>query len=514
MNANLKKYGPIGGLILSLLAALSAGGIAVVQQSFSLGVQISLGVIVLGLLLSIVFNPQKAREVLTGRQAKNTSNALLVIVATLGILVILNYILHRYDQRWDWTEDQSYSLAQETLNVLDKLPQPVKVEAFFTAQTSSDSAKKLLDTYKFYSKGKFDYQILDPNSSVVQAQQANITKDGTIVFSMGGHNEQVTSVAESDFTSAILRLTNPGQRSIYFLTGHGEAGFDPQADSSLSQLSASLAAKNYTVNSLNLLTDHKVPDKALAVVIAGPTIALTSAEVSALKTFVDAGGGLVYLSHPPFVTKSPDQATLLDQYLTQNWGIAFGNNIIVDPNIQPPSVTYSKTFGTHPITSKLTYPVFFPVAHSISQADKKPDSVTQTVLVTTSENAWGETDLQNLDKAISFDAKTDLPGPISVAIAAVDQNSSAKVVVIGDVDFATDKSYQSYGNADFIINSIDWAAKQDNLLNLTPKNLTKRSLIPPQGLTMGLILLVVVFVIPGLVILMGVANWFQRRSKA
>jgi ABC-type uncharacterized transport system involved in gliding motility auxiliary subunit len=134
--------------------------------------------------------------------------------------------------------------------------------------------------------------------------------------------------------------------------------------------------------------------------------------------------------------------------------------------------------------------------------------------VKTSENAWGETDLQNLDKSVSFDPKTDMQGPVSVAIAASDQKTNAKIVAIGDVIFATDKSYQSYGNSDFIINSIDWAAKQDNLLNLTPKNATNRSLIPPQGLTMGLILLVVVFIIPGLVIVMGIANWIQRRSKA
>jgi ABC-type uncharacterized transport system involved in gliding motility auxiliary subunit len=514
MNANVKKYGPLGGLILSLVAALAAGGIAIVQQSFSLPVQISLGVVVLGLLLAVVFDPQKARAVLTGRQARYTSNALLVIVATLGILVIINYILHRYDQRWDWTEDKNFSLAQETLNVMDKLQQPVKVEAFFTPQNNSTPAKTLLDTYKFFSKGKLDYQILDPNTNVVQAQQAKITRDGTIVFTLGDRTEQVTSVTEEDFTSAILRLTNPGKRNIYFLTGHGEVGFDPQADVSLSQLNASLTAKNYTVSPLNLLTDHKVPDQALAIVVVGPTINLTDEEVKLLKAYLDAGGGLVYLSEPPYFTKAPDQPNPLDQYLTQSWGMAFGNNIIVDPNIQPPSVTFSKTFGDSPITNKLNFSVFFPTAHSISPAGQKPDNITQTVLVKTSENAWGETDLQNLDKAISFDPKTDLPGPISVAIAANDQKSNAKVVVIGDVVFATDKSFQSYGNSDFIINSIDWAAKQDNLLNLTPKNLTQRSLIPPQGLTMGLILLVVVFIIPGLVIAMGIANWFQRRSKA
>jgi ABC-type uncharacterized transport system involved in gliding motility auxiliary subunit len=514
MNEKLKKYGPIGGLILSLVAALAAGGIAIVQKTFSLPIQICLGLVVLGLLLAVIFNPQRAREVLSGRQARYTSNALLVIIATAGILVIANYILHRYDQRWDWTEDKNFSLTQETINVLEKLQQPIKVEAFFTPQIGSESAQKLLDTYKFYAKGKFDFEIIDPNANVIKAQQAKITRDGTIVFALGDHSEQVTSVSEEDFTSAILRLTNPGKRNVYFLTGHGEAGFDTQSDISLAQLNASLTAKNYTVNTLNLLTDHKIPDQALAIVIAGPTINLSNEEVKLLKAYLDAGGGLIYLSDPPYFTKSSGQANPLDQYLTDSWGMSFGNNIIVDPNIQPPSVTYSKTFGDSPITNKLKIPVFFPTAHSISPTDNKPENITQTVLVKTADNAWGETDLQNLDKAISFDANADLPGPVSVGIAATDQNSGAKVVVVGDIVFATDKSFQSYGNSDFIINSIDWAAKQDNLLNLTPKNVTTRSLIPPQGLTMGLILLVVVFVIPGLIIAMGIANWFQRRSKA
>ena len=514
MNPNLKKYGPLGGLILSLAAALAAGGIAIVQQSFSLPVQISLGVVVLGLLLAVIFNPQKARQVLTGRQARYTSNALLVIIATLGILIIINVIVHRYDQRWDWTEDKNFSLAQESINVLDKLPQPIKVQAFFTPQNNATPAKDLLDTYKYNAKGKLDFTIVDPNTNPIQAQQAKITKDGTIVFSMGDRSEQVTSVTEEDFTSAILRLTNPGKRNIYFLTGDGETTFDPQADMSMSQLNAALTAKNYTVNTLNLLTDHKIPDQTLAIVIAGPTINLTDEEVKLLKGYLDAGGGLVYLSLPPYFTKTPSQPNPLDQYLAATWGMDFGNNIIVDPDIQPPSVTYSKTFGNSPITNKLTASVYFPTAHTVSPAEKTPANIAQTILVQTSQNAWGETDLQNLDKTISFDAKTDMPGPVTVAISASDQGSNGKVVAIGDVIFAMDKSFQSYGNSDFIINSIDWAAKQDNLLNLTPKSQTQRSLIPPQGLTIGLILLVVVFIIPGLVIAMGIANWLQRRSKA
>lgn len=513
MKSNLQKYGPMASLILALLAALTAGCIAILQREFSLAVQISLGVCVLGLLLSVIFNPQKARQFFMGRSVRYASNAILVVLATLGILIILNYITHRSDQRWDFTEDQTYSLSPETQNVLASLKEPVKATAFFTAQVNSTSAVRLLDTYKYYANGKFEYESVNPNTDVVRAQNANITRDGTIVFTYQGRSEQVTSFSEEEFTSALLRLTNPGERTVYFLTGHGEAGFSGDEENGISLLKTSLTSKNYSVETLNLLTDHKVPDNALSLIIVGPKVSLSNQEVEAIKNYLDAGGGLVYLSLPPFFTKLSSQANLLEKYIQEDWGMDFGSNMIVDPNVNPPSVTFSKSFGDHSITNKLSYSVFFPTAHSVSPSEKVPDNIYQTVLIQTSDNAWGETNLDNLDNGVSFDEKTDMKGPISVAIAATDQKSNAKIVVIGNANFAADQSFNSYGNSEFILNSIDWSAKQDNLLNLTPKNQTQRSLIPPQELTIGLIFLVVVIVIPGLVILMGVLTWAQRRNR-
>ena len=80
-------------------------------------------------------------------------------------------------------------------------------------------------------------------------------------------------------------------------------------------------------------------------------------------------------------------------------------------------------------------------------------------------------------------------------------------------DFATNAGYGWYGNGDLIVNSIDWAAKAENLISLTPKQTVNRTLVQPQGNTMGLILLASLIVLPGVVIVAGVSAWLIRRKQ-
>jgi ABC-type uncharacterized transport system involved in gliding motility auxiliary subunit len=98
-------------------------------------------------------------------------------------------------------------------------------------------------------------------------------------------------------------------------------------------------------------------------------------------------------------------------------------------------------------------------------------------------------------------------------MAATDSATNARVVVVGDADFAADQYFSQYANGDFAINSIDWSANQENLISLTPKQTTSRYMAPPEGYVMGLILLGSVFVVPGIVIVAGIVTWIQRRRR-
>src|SRR5512135_3055153 len=133
---DLRRFAPLG-LYLALLAALVTGGLFIVQRSFTLPIQISLGVIVIGLALFILLDPQRTREALTGRQARYGSNALLMSVAFIGIIVVINYFVYNHSKQWDLTEDKSNSLTSESIKTLQSLKSKVTAEAFFTPNMSS-----------------------------------------------------------------------------------------------------------------------------------------------------------------------------------------------------------------------------------------------------------------------------------------------------------------------------------------------------------------------------------------
>jgi len=518
MNKSLRRFAPVG-LYVALLALLTAGGLFIVFKSFNLAVQISLGVAVLGVASFIIIDTDRALKALTGRQARYGSNAVVLSLAVIGVVVVVNYLAIKNPVRWDLTQDKVFTLSSETINIFQSLKQPVMAQAFFTSRTPSDAAQKLLESYKLNSNGKFDYKFLDPEADIAAARAANITRDGTIVIFLGNQKEQVLNADEQSIDSAIIRLNNPGQRVLYFLTGHGE--YDPNGSGpySYTQLRTMLENKNYQVKSLNLLENPKIPDDALSIIIAGPKKPLSDQEVNLIKDYLAKGHSIVDLSDSPFINvpSNTDPATIIDPmlpYLETTWGINLTNDIIIDPNSNNPYVAVAGSYGSSPITNSLhNMAAVFPTARSVAQG-AIPSDVSQRLLASTSPSAWGETDYQSIiNKNASANQGKDVMGPVPLAIASMNTTTNSRLVVIGDAVFGTDQYLSLYANSDFLINSIDWAASQENLINLTPKAPIQRLLVPPGIMSQGLIMLGSIFIIPGLVIAIGITVWIQRKRR-
>ncbi len=515
MKLEPRKLAPFG-LYLSAIAAVVSIGLYIVQHQFNLWLQISLGLIVVGLALFAILDPQQVRISLTNRQARYGSNALILILATLGIVVVVNYLVINHSKRWDLTEDKSHTLSKETLNAINSLPQPVLAEAFFTSRTSSSTARSLLQDYKSNSNGKFDFKFIDPEADPVSANKAKVQTDGTIVLTMADRQEPVTTADEVDLTTAMIRLANPGTRTVYFVVGHGEHSIDDTSGgtTAYARVKSALEAKNYTVKTINLLTDKKVPDGTNAVILAGPQKPLSADEAKVVEDYLAKGGSLVFMEDPTLVTQFGSTADPLADYLAQTWGMTLSNDIVMDPSGQSLNMAISNQYGDHPITKQLNGMVtIFPTVRSLQT--KSTTNVDQTILVKTSSDAWGETDLAGLqnNQQPVFDKTKDQAGPISLAGAAINNTINARLVVIGNSSFASDTAFTAYGNGDFLINSIDWAARQDKLISLTPKTPVQRVIVPPQGYFMGLLLLATIFMIPVLVILSGIIVWVQRRRR-
>jgi ABC-type uncharacterized transport system involved in gliding motility auxiliary subunit len=237
-------------------------------------------------------------------------------------------------------------------------------------------------------------------------------------------------------------------------------------------------------------------------------------EVELLKKYVDAGGSLIVMEDPVITTEFGDSPDPLADYLTEDWGITLNNDIIIDLSSQEPLYAVSVSAGQHPITTNLTsnYIVILPQARSITISSAM-DGVIQSGLLFTSQNSWGEVNFTNAEGTqISFDPE-DLPGPLTMAAAGENSNSQGRVVVFGDSDFATDQNFNAYGNGNIFVNSVDWAAEQEDLINITPNTPTTRTFIPPTQIQLLVIMLGTILCIPGLVVMAGVFTWLARRRQ-
>lgn len=521
----------IVALVFALLACVATFFLAVMRglsamQLFSgLEVQdlnryllIGAGLMILGVASYAIIEPDLVRRFMTGRQARYGSNTLIMSIAFLSILVLLNVMVKTprfaLDKNWDLTEEKLNTLSPELSTALQTLPEKVTATGFFS-QSSTQGADELLSNIQANSNGKFEYSFVNPDRDPQAALNAGITGDGKILLQMGDRKEIVAFASETEILKGLLRLLNPGDNVIYFLTGHGEREIEQPGEASMSRARSALETKNYTVKALNLPAENEIPEDATVIVIAGPLQPVSEDEVTLLKDYLARGGSLIVMQDPIALTEFGDAADPLAEMLAQDWGISFDNDVVIDLNSPQPTTAAAAYYdASHPVTINMNNLVsFFPFSRSMKMSGSVTD-VVQTPLVQTNERSWGETDFDSLSGGgqVGLDPE-ETPGPLTLAIAGENSTTGGRVVVFGSSSFAVDQIFDAYGNGDMFVNSVDWAAEQEDLANITPKTPTERTFNVPSQFQWIMILLGSVFIIPGLVVLAGVSTWLSRRRQ-
>lgn len=522
------RYAPWVAM-LGVAALLVAAAIAFVQRGFTNNVQIALVVGLIILIVAMVLDPNGLMRVLGGRQARYGANALLLTAAFGGILIALNYVAIRNPWQWDATENQVNTLSLETINALNALPGPVDVIGFYTidSTTQRDNARRLLDRLRAQAPDKINYRFVDPQADPVATRTYEITQDQTLIFEMGDQRQRVAGFFdESEVTGALVRLASPTSRVVYFLTGQGEAAIEAGGQTSVSIWAGLLRDQNYDVRALNLTVTNTVPADARALIIAGPVIPMTVEDVAKLQAYFSGtqDASLIVLLDPPI--ENPDEqaaiaANPLLDYLRQSWGVEVRSDLVADlanatnssqgPN---PFQPVYFDFGQSPVTEGLSgRPILFSNARSISVTGTIT-TVTYSPLVQTGVDAWGETDVNALVESGSFAAgEGDIPGPLTLALAVEDPTRRTRLVVVGDATLGTDQilSDVRLTNATFLLNAVNWGARDENLINLTPRTPTQRFLSVQNDWTAAVVLLGTIICLPGLIVLAGLGVWFVRR---
>lgn len=527
MKADPRSFAPIG-LMLSSLGFLTAGGVLVIRAFATVGLYtpsdtellnriliIAGAVFIVGLAIFALLDPVRVRKFLTGRQVQYGSNSLILFIAFTGILIAINMLVEQYPQRWDVTEDKQHTLAPETIQVLESLPEPVYATAFYS-RLPRESAGDLMEDFKANSDGNFDYQFMDPDSNPLLVNQLGITGDGKILLQMGENQEIVTLASERELAGGLIRLLNPDKPVLYFLTGEGEHDIESPGETSYTRVRQVLESKNYVVNTLNLQAQNTIPEDARAIVVAGPLVPLTEDSVTSIQSFLENGGSLLFLSNPVPLTEFGESPDLLAEYLASDWGILLNNDMVVDPNSTASAFfAVAAQYAFHPITDKMQgVAAIFPLSRSITIDSENTDASLKE-LVFTLDQSWGETDFNALDQqqVPDFNEGADLPGPMVLAVAAENNSMDSRVVIFGSSSFAQDGNFDFSGNGDMFVNAVDWLVEQETLIGLTESETTVRTFTPPGSLQFILTVVSAICLIPLAIIAAGVYAWVMRRQR-
>jgi ABC-type uncharacterized transport system involved in gliding motility auxiliary subunit len=89
-------------------------------------------------------------------------------------------------------------------------------------------------------------------------------------------------------------------------------------------------------------------------------------------------------------------------------------------------------------------------------------------------------------------------------------DKDARLVVIGNSQFAANPFVTQQRNGDLFYNAVDWLMQDENLISIRPKSATNRRVNLSEAQSATLHWMNLVF-IPGLVIFSGVYIWWKRR---
>jgi ABC-type uncharacterized transport system involved in gliding motility auxiliary subunit len=464
-------------------------------------------------LAAVIFGFRGIVRAFSGRSAQQGTNTTILSIAVIAILVVINFVGFRHHKTFDLTTEKLFTLSDQTRNIVSNLKQDLTVARF--DKTPNATFDDLMAEYKALSP-HFKYQFVDPNQKPEVAEEFGVTHPGDVVVAYGARKEHLASgprsePGEEDITGAIVKVTSDKIKEVCFVTGHGEKSLTDSSQDGFSQVDAGLKKENYTTKTINLIADNGVPADCNAVVIAGPKQTYYPQETAMLGKFLDAGGDALILVDPATDPKLDD--------LFQSWNVAAGNDIVVDASGMGqlfgggPIIPVVQDFGSSPITKGFQGSVaFFPLARTVSIADKNK-TIPQTVdLLKTSERSFTIPKLEPGQKKISFDPKTDKIGPLSLGVAANRKvgDKDARLVVIGNSQFAANPFVTQQRNGDLFYNAVDWLLQDENLISIRPKSATNRRVNLSEAQSATLHWMNLVF-IPGLVIFSGVYIWWKRR---
>ncbi|MDO4614861.1 MAG: GldG family protein [Lachnospiraceae bacterium] len=456
--------------------------------------------------------------------------AVLVVATALAAYSVVAAAVSRFHWKLDLTEGQIFRLTDTTKEVLSELDQDVVI-TYCNSQAAADSnIEEVLNRYESGSDHiRVEYVDLNVNPAFAQTyadRNLTLSEDGVLVESgMNTHfiawnelyeistyadadgNSQYTLTglrAETQLTSALVKVTREDTTKVVFTNGHSE-----DVPDTLTEL---ITASNYDVEQV-VLGVQELPAQTDTVIISGAKKDFSESEIALLDDYMDKGGNLI-------VFRDPEVETLgnLDAYLSE-WGLTVGSEIVMEPSQQMDSpMNIIPNFGLSMInvhfSEQSTYLVL-PEVRSLTIASTNNCIVNEVLKSTSSSYGKPYGSMGSTKKE-----ENDAAGPFTVAATSErtysgEEEERTQYVFLTACTNFYQRSYletESLGNSDFVLEVLSFMNDTSVSLNIPTKNIAAGSISISWASTV-VFAAVFVVLIPAVLLISGIVIYFRRRHS-
>ncbi len=479
---------------------------------------------------------------LNKKYLKIGSFSITMTAVVIAVVIIINMFIAEvpaiYTQ-YDITQTKLFSVGDQTESMVKGLTSDVKF--YIVAQRGYEDTviSELLERYESLSShvkvstidlvanpaalSAYTDQTVEENSVIVESEKrfyiidysriyrTEYTEEDYYYYMYYGQMPTGTKFFDGElrFTTAIDYVTRDDLPTMYTLSGHGESALDPTYINYIT-------SDNIAVNDLNLLTSE-IPGDCTSILINVPTTDISAAEKDKLIAYLGEGGSIILVTGATTYTSAlMPNLTALAKHMgleaedgivmetDQNLYTGYGFNLLpkIGSTAEKPlslmssSNLYVLASAAHGITSDGT--------HSVS------------ALLTTSDSAYVKKDLysQNLDKTSEDPEGEFFVGATSTGSASGKRSTASHLVWFSASTLSAYSAQGSLpsGNYEMFLSVINWLNENESSISIESKSTQIQALTITEAESM-IWSVVVVFVIPITVFVLGFAVWFKRRKK-
>lgn len=421
----------------------------------------------------------------------------------LAILVIVNMCISAIPSKYtqlDLSSGSLYSVGNQTENAVKSLEQEVKIYWLVQEGEEDITVEKLLENYEDLSS-KVTVEKVDPvvyPNFAYQYTNSRVYNNSIIVTNQDESKSRYISYYDIYETSYDENYT-----------GHGE-------DSIPHNMVTALQKANMNLNSLNLLTNDKIPKDCAVLIIYSPAKDLSDQDRKKVEDYLASGGKML------LITDCSDERFINIHGMMEKYGIEVVEGMVVEDSMNYCLSSYANylvpEIESHDVTTSLSdgnYFIIMPMAQGLKiNSSAENEYLTVEPLLTTSDTAFSKIAGVNSRTADRENGDIESDGGFALAAAVSEyvDDGETRIVWLTSSYLLDEQinSMSSGANIEFITGAMGWMTGEETV-SISAKTVSSEYLTMTSAQSSRWTFVMVV-IVPLVFIIYGIAVWAKRRK--